>query len=161
MARMVRWPPVHQLMVWGIRVTVPRHRVGVGVVVMDEANRVLMLKHVFHPHTPWGLPGGWMGRNETPRLCAIRELQEETGLRATLGPVVHVTYDDRMLGLNVAFLAATEPGPFTLSAEILSARWFRPDALPSPLLPFTREAIAAAASLCATEQQPDEVVLHE
>lgn len=158
MAHVVRWPPVHQLMVWGIRVVVPRHRVGVGVVAMDEADHVLMLKHVFHPQTPWGLPGGWMGRDETPQTCALRELQEETGLQATLGPVVHVGYDVRMLGLNVAFLAHTTPGPVTLSPEILSARWFAVDSLPSPLLPFTREAIMAAVTLRAGEQQLDEVV---
>ncbi|HSM58649.1 MAG TPA: NUDIX domain-containing protein [Candidatus Sulfomarinibacteraceae bacterium] len=158
MARMVRWPPVHQLMVWGIRAVVPRHRVGVGIVALDEANRVLMLKHVFHPRTPWGLPGGWMGRDETPQTCAVRELKEETGLTATLGPVVHVTYDTHTLGLNVAFAAQTNPGPLTLSSEILSARWFSPDTLPAPILPFTREAIAAATALRATEMQLGEVV---
>ncbi|MFW5943139.1 MAG: NUDIX hydrolase [Chloroflexota bacterium] len=157
MARVVRWSPVHQLMVWGIRAVVPRHRVGVGLVALDEANRVLMLKHVFHPHTPWGLPGGWMGRDETPQSCAVRELREETGLSATLGPVVHVTYDQRMQGLNVAFLAQLTPGPFTLSSEILSARWFSVEDLPSPLLPFTREAIAAATGRRAPQMQLGEV----
>ena len=40
--------------------------------------QVLLVEHVFHPYAPWGLPGGWIDRNESPSQTAvIRELQEE------------------------------------------------------------------------------------
>jgi ADP-ribose pyrophosphatase YjhB (NUDIX family) len=129
---------------FAIRLVVPRHRMGVEIVALDGRGRVLMLRHVFHPFAPWGLPGGWLGRNEAPGTCGLRELQEETGLTGRLGPVLHIARDPNGKQLNVAYLAHVTPGPMTLSAEIIAADWFFPDALPGPLLPFTEQAIAAA-----------------
>ena len=151
MARVVRWRPVTWLMYLGIYAFVPRHRVGVSVVPIDRQGRVLLLHHVFHPHVPWGLPGGWLNRNEKPEQCAVRELKEETGLDACIGPVVHLMREDMPPHVNVAYVGYVEPAPLTLSAEILEARWFRPDALPAPLFQFTRDSIAAALRRRAAE----------
>lgn len=45
-------------------------------------NKILILQRSpqkFQGNT-WGIPGGKMEKNETPRVCAIREIQEEVGL---------------------------------------------------------------------------------
>jgi len=131
-------------MVLGIRTFVARHRVGVALVPIDDQGRVLLLHHVFHPHVPWGLPGGWLGRNETPAACALRELKEETGLDASLGPVVHVSDEQVPPHVLIAYLARITPGEMTFGPEIINAAWFAPDEFPSPLPPFSREAIEAA-----------------
>lgn len=144
MARLVRWRPLQRFMVLGIRTVVARHRVGVALVPIDKRGRILLLHHVFHPYVPWGLPGGWLGRNEAPEACALRELKEETGLDGSLGPVVHVDHAEEPPHLIVAYLARIAPGEMTLGPEIIDACWFEPDALPVPLLPFSREAIEAA-----------------
>lgn len=144
MARLVRLPFMRHIMMMGIRVVVPRHRVGVGVVVMNDDGRILMLHHVFHPVAPWGLPGGWLERNESPGAAALRELKEETGLTAVLGPVVHMDHEPKPAHIGMAFLAQALPGKVTLSPEIMEAAWFLPDVLPSPLLPFVHKAIQAA-----------------
>ena len=38
----------------------------------------------------WALPGGWLEKKEAFDACALRELEEETGLRATDVDGVHV-----------------------------------------------------------------------
>lgn len=149
MAQAVRWRPIQWLMHLGIQTLVPRHRVGVSLVPVDNQGRILLLHHVFHPYVRWGLPGGWLNRNEKPEACALRELQEETGLVGQIGPVVHLIREEVPAHLNVAFLGHVQPAPMSLSAEILQAGWFRPDALPAPLFPFTRDAIAAALEIRA------------
>jgi ADP-ribose pyrophosphatase YjhB (NUDIX family) len=143
-ARLVRWRIVQRLMSLAIRVVVPRHRMGVSLVALDEEGKILMLRHVFHPHAPWGLPGGWMGRGETPRACVLRELKEETGLAATLGPVVLVERDPKPDHLILVYMGRVRRAPISPSPEILEAAWFLPDALPEPLYPFTRLAIQNA-----------------
>jgi ADP-ribose pyrophosphatase YjhB (NUDIX family) len=146
LARLVKIRFVQQLMVWGIHLVVPRHRVGVGLVLFNEQRQILLLRHVFHPHTPWGLPGGWLERNESPEMGALRELREETGLTAVLGPIVHVSRDPHPAHLGIAYLADVEPGPITLSGEIIEAAWFHPNEMP-PLLPFAQETIHKAVGV--------------
>lgn len=143
-ARLVRIPLVHRIMLWGVHLTVPRQRIGVAVIAVDDQERVLLLRHVFHPFTPWGLPGGWLNRNEAPAEAALRELKEETGLTAVLGPVVHIVRDSRPAHIGIAYLARILPGPLTLSPEIIEGKWFAVDDLPAQLLPFVRSAIERA-----------------
>jgi ADP-ribose pyrophosphatase YjhB (NUDIX family) len=110
----------------------------------NREGQILMLRHVFHPFAPWGLPGGWLEKGEAPADCAIRELHEETGLSAELGPIVYSSFESVPAHIGIAFLATINPGSLELSAEIIDAEWFEPKILPEPLLPFVRNAINAA-----------------
>jgi len=111
-----------------------------------EESKILMLNHVYHPTASWGLPGGWLDKDEAPAECALRELKEETGLSAILGPVVLVTHEVIPPHIGIAYMAKIKPGEIQLSSEIISAAWFNPDDLPEPILSFTRDAIKAAVS---------------
>jgi 8-oxo-dGTP diphosphatase len=144
LARIVRFSPVRQLMSLGVRMTVPRHRTGVVIVGYNGEGQILMLRHVFHPFAPWGLPGGWLEKGEAPADCAIRELSEETGLSAELGPIVYSSFESVPPHIGIAFMASINPARIKLSAEIIDAAWFEPPTLPEPLLPFVRNAINAA-----------------
>jgi len=129
-----------------IKIVVSRHRVGVTLVCFDRDERILLLRHVFHPSAPWDLPGGWLDRNESPADCALRELSEETGLAAVLGPVIHVAHESKPADIGITYIAqlsfaASDP---ILSSEILEAAWFAPDELPVGLRPTTRAIINAA-----------------
>lgn len=146
-AQVVHLPLMGSLMKLGIRLVVPKQRVGAGVVVINDQGCVLLLHHVFHPATPWDIPGGWLNRNEDPAAGALRELWEETGITAELGPVVRLRYEDFPPHLGIAFMAFANPQSMRLSSEILDARWFSPDDLPEEMTPFTRFAIETAVKI--------------
>ena len=127
-----------------VRLFVPRQRVGVALVGFNGDGKILMLHHVYHPTARWGVPGGWLNRGESPSECALRELMEETGLSAELGPVVHVSHERIPPHIGIAYVAKIEPGTINLSSEILDAQWFSSDDLPEPILPFVQDSINAA-----------------
>jgi 8-oxo-dGTP diphosphatase len=129
-----------------VRFYVPRQRVGVALVGFDEEGRILLLNHVYHPSVRWGIPGGWLNRGEAPADCALRELREETGLSADLGPVVYLSRESIPPHIGIAYSAKIQPGEMKLNSEIMAADWYYSDELPEPLLPFVRESIAAAIS---------------
>jgi 8-oxo-dGTP pyrophosphatase MutT (NUDIX family) len=75
----------------------PPRREVVRVLVINESDRVLLIKEYFgtvgDPNAPaydgpiWLLPGGGVEPGESPECAAIRELWEETGIsNAELGP---------------------------------------------------------------------------
>ncbi len=142
----MRLPVVRSVLALAVKVMVARHRAGVALVCFNHQDHVLLLRHVFHPRTPWDLPGGWLERNESPAECALRELLEETGLRASLGPIVRLSREKSPSHLGITYMGrlnGATPEPL-LSAEILEARWFEPDALPRRIRPGTREAVESA-----------------
>jgi ADP-ribose pyrophosphatase YjhB (NUDIX family) len=130
----------------GIRLTVPRQRIGVGLVAVNEAHEVFMLRHVFHPYYQWGLPGGWLKKNEAPAAGVLRELWEETGLTAVLGPAVSVHHDAATAYVGIAYVGQLNPGDLQLSHEIIEAQWFPYHALPGPITTHTELAIQAAVA---------------
>lgn len=132
---------------WAIRLIIPRHRIGVVVVVMNESEQVLMLRHVFHPYTPWGLPGGWLDRQESPETGVLRELKEETGLTAVLQTVLLARPQENPAHIGIAYLAQLQDGTLQLNSEIIEASWFPFDNLPGPLLPFHHDALLAATAV--------------
>jgi ADP-ribose pyrophosphatase YjhB (NUDIX family) len=138
------------LMHLAIITIVPRHRIGVGVVCLDKDNRVLLLKHIYHPYSPWGLPGGWMERNESPSVAAKRELREETGLEIEIGSLVEATRSRFDTSVNIVFLARVKTGKITLSHEILDYTWAWPASMPQ-LLPETSRVIHNALALWETQ----------
>jgi 8-oxo-dGTP diphosphatase len=145
MARMMRIPILHHFMVWGIRLAVPRRRVGVALVALNSSRQVLLLRHVFHPDVPWGLPGGWLKRGEAPVTGVLRELHEETGLTAQLGPVVHIAGESKPDHIGIAYMGyIDQPITIKLSPEIIEAVWFTHTQLPTSLNPFVQQAIQTA-----------------
>lgn len=124
------------------RLTRARFSVGVVGVVLNESDQVLMVEHVFHPYVPWGLPGGWVERNEHPAVGVQRELREELSLDVTVGPIVAADLLDNG-HLDLAYLCTANGPVGELSFELLQYRWFDLDDLPRTHA-FHRLAIANA-----------------
>lgn len=135
------------------RLIVRRHRVGVMIVLGNDRGEVLLLRHVFHTTAEWGIPGGWLEPGETPQQGALRELREETGLEAVLGPVVHLSREPEPSHIPIVFAAHVKPGTLRLGFEIRQARWCGAGDLPETLDPFVRDAIHRGLRWCA-ELQP-------
>jgi 8-oxo-dGTP pyrophosphatase MutT (NUDIX family) len=132
-----------------VRQVQPRFTAGaVGVLLDEPGERVLLVEHVFHAARPWGLPGGWIDRRESPAHAVEREFYEETGLRVrAVRPLAVELGKEWRRHLDLVYLCELdgEPGPIRLSHELLDYRWTPCDALP-PLVSFQRQAIQAALS---------------
>jgi len=63
-----------------LRVINPSYMVGAMALIQDDAGRVLVIEHTYRREVPWGLPGGWLKRAESPEAGLVREVFEETGL---------------------------------------------------------------------------------
>jgi mutator protein MutT len=64
--------------------------VGVGGVIVDDG-RIVLIKRRFEPLAgEWSLPGGTLEVGETLEAAVAREMEEETGLRVKVGPLIEV-----------------------------------------------------------------------
>jgi ADP-ribose pyrophosphatase len=61
-----------------------RHPGAAAVVAVDGANRVCLVRQYRHGIQDflWEIPAGKLDAGEPPEVCAVRELQEETGVSA-------------------------------------------------------------------------------
>jgi 8-oxo-dGTP diphosphatase len=117
--------------------TPERPVVAVGVLLLD-GDRVLLVQRARPPAVGrWTVPGGKVELGETLEEAAQRELTEETGLSATLGPVVEildrvVRDDDGVIRYHYVILdfLGTDPrGELRAASDCQDARWVGVDEL--------------------------------
>lgn len=70
-----------------VRIAVPRVTLGACAVILDERGWILLAHHTYRAR-PWGLPGGFVNSREQPDAGLSRELHEELGVDARVGPVL-------------------------------------------------------------------------
>ena len=120
------------------------------VVITKEAEpKVLLIQRGADPYKGcWAFPGGFMNMDETTEQCAIRELEEETGLKVStvrqIGAYSKVDRDPRGRPITVAYLAIIDkPAQVTGLDDAAKAEWFHLSALPE--LAFDHADIMADA----------------
>ena len=89
----------------------PRPMLTADCMVTNDHNEVLLVRRGNDPFKDcWALPGGFMEMDETIEHCAVRELEEETGLRVS-------EQDIRLIGVYSA--PGRDPRGRTVTAAYL------------------------------------------
>jgi len=131
------------------RVVLRRPVVGIVAVARRADGHVLLIKR--GDTGTWALPGGTLEWGERAAITLARELREEAGatLRATgrlVGIYTDPARDARMHAVSIVVEAQVDDaieGPVN-PLEIHDARFFAPDALPTPLAYTGDEMVAHA-----------------
>ena len=93
----------------------PKKRLSAGMLLFDEQGQLLVVEPTYKE--TWEIPGGVVEANESPRQAAIREIEEELGLRVEPLRLLGVDYSDesenRTESLHFIFL-----GPVLMAEEI-------------------------------------------
>ncbi len=128
------------------------------VITSEEEPRVLLIERGEEPFKGcWAIPGGFLNMDETTEQCAIRELEEETGLKIDkanqIGAYCKVDRDPRGRTISVAYLAIVER-PLEVSGQddAAKAKWFPVNALPP--LAFDHDEIMADAMTKYAQLKP-------
>ena len=116
----------------------PRPAVTADCVVItnEPLPKVLLIQRGAAPFKgAWAFPGGFMNMDETTEECAIRELEEETGLKVAnvhqIGAYSKVDRDPRGRTITVAYLAIIgSPEEVKGQDDAAKAEWFPLSALP-------------------------------
>ena len=116
----------------------PRPAVTADCVVMtrEAEPKVLLIERGYEPFKGcWAFPGGFMNMDETTEQCAIRELEEETGLKVNevhqIGAYSKVDRDPRGRTVTVAYLAIVDVSMTVKGQDdAAKAQWFLLTALP-------------------------------
>lgn len=106
------------------------------VITAEEEPKVLLIQRANDPFKGcWAFPGGFMEMDETTEHCAIRELEEETGLKVDtiqqVGCYSKVDRDPRGRTITVAYLAIIDSVVDVVGLDdAAKAEWFPLASLP-------------------------------
>jgi len=79
-------------------------RSGVGIVLLNNQNKVFVAKRIDNPKNFWQMPQGGIDEGEDPLKAAFRELKEETSIKNAelikeLDGTITYELPDRLLGI--------------------------------------------------------------
>lgn len=128
---------------------------GAQGAVIDEAGRVLLVRHSYRPG--WWFPGGGVERGETGEDALRRELEEEVGVKLEGPPELHGIFSNNANFPGdhiVVYLVRhwSREGAYRRTGEIAETGMFDPSGVPGDIDTGTRRRLGEifdAAPRCA------------
>jgi 8-oxo-dGTP diphosphatase len=103
-----------------------------GLVIRSDEDGSLRVLVAHRPrYDDWSLPKGKADPGETPELTAVREVEEETGVRAdVITPIAEIEYSvsgGRRKVVRYFAMRHRSETPFVPNDEVDEIRWLAPD----------------------------------
>lgn len=124
---------------------------------LDNDLQILLIRRAKDPYKGcWALPGGRLEADENLDQCAVRELEEETGLRAEniwqFATFSEPLRDPRERTVSACYIAwIADSACAQAASDAAEARWFSFSALPE--LAFDHDKILEACLLAVKESK--------
>jgi 8-oxo-dGTP diphosphatase len=116
-----------------------RSYVAAGVLLFDDAGQILLVQPTYKDYRD--IPGGYVETGETPAQAAAREVHEELGIEAAIGPLLvadwapHPDEGDKLLFVfDGGTLTAEQVDAIRLQADELASYAFHDPAEAGTLL---------------------------
>ncbi|MCY9517751.1 NUDIX domain-containing protein [Paenibacillus apiarius] len=129
-------------------------RVGVGAVIINDSNEILLVLRARHPEKDtWSIPGGKVDLYETLEDTVVREVMEEVGLQVEVqrllctAETIDAGRGDHWISVIYETRAAAgEARNMEEGGALQEVKWFPLNQLPPNLASFTVPAIDALRS---------------
>ncbi|MCM3338487.1 NUDIX domain-containing protein [Paenibacillus sp. MER TA 81-3] len=124
-------------------------RVGVGAVIINDSNEILLVLRARHPEkNTWSIPGGKVDLYETLEDTVVREVMEEVGLQVQVqrllctAETIDAGREDHWISVIYETRVVTgEARNMEEGGALQEVKWFPLDQLPPNLASFTLPAI--------------------
>ena len=127
----------------------------VACAILEKEGKILLLRRAIAPQKgKWVMPGGYVDRGEEVHAAAIRETEEECGLKIRVQGLVGVYSYPGRLAVVVVYEAQYLSGGLIQGDESLEASWFSPGRIPWDDLAF-QSTVDALKDYCIRKQEKE------
>jgi 8-oxo-dGTP diphosphatase len=119
-------------------------KVGVGVLVLRQSKVLLVRRAVMPGKGKWSIPAGFLDQGEDPKVTAVRETREETGLEVEIEELLDVFYNPAAQGgasIFILYRARLLGGAIEAGDDADAAAFFGRDELPELAFTSTAEVV--------------------
>lgn len=119
-------------------------KVGVGVLVVQNGQLLLIQRLAEPERGKWSIPAGYLDAGEDPQETAVRETAEETGLDVAIEQLIDLFYNPPGQGgasIFILYKARLVGGEMRAGDDAAAVGFFSLDDLPEIAFASTREAI--------------------